>query len=199
MGSDRFYGAAAAVWLLVSILGIGMQMDRDVKAQHAAEVRDRAKQELVDRLFDRVDSLNMVLEEVSYWSDKYGISEALAKDILEAADEVGVDRELAFGLVYVESRFYPRATSHVGARGLTQVMPATWRLSDPGASIEDMYDTERNLRMGFRYLRAMLYRYNDTRLALLAYNRGPGRVNQLLRQGVDPSNGYATAVLRMAD
>jgi hypothetical protein len=33
-------------------------------------------------------------------------------------------------------------------------------------------------------------------LALLAYNRGPGRVEQILAEGGDPGNGYSSAVLR---
>ena len=60
----------------------------------------------------------------------------------------------------------------------------------------DLFDPEINLHLGFRYFNYLLDEYNgDTRLALLAYNRGPGRVGGLLRSGIDPANGYAKAVL----
>ena len=32
--------------------------------------------------------------------------------------------------------------------------------------------------------------------ALLAYNRGPSKVQELVTAGVDPSNGYAQSVMR---
>jgi soluble lytic murein transglycosylase-like protein len=52
-----------------------------------------------------------------------------------------------------------------------------------------------NLRLGFRYLRMMLEQYDgDLHLALLAYNRGPGRVDGILRAGGDPNNGYSSNV-----
>lgn len=41
----------------------------------------------------------------------------------------------------------------------------------------------------------MLERYGDVKLALLAYNRGPTRVQQLVGQGRDPENGYATQLM----
>ena len=104
--------------------------------------------------------------------------------------------EIAYGLVKVESRFKHRAVSHVGARGLTQVMPATARWLEPGITNEDLFDRHTNLRLGFGYLRDLIEKYDgNIRLALLAYNRGPGTVDRVLRQGGDPNNGYADMVL----
>ena len=37
---------------------------------------------------------------------------------------------------------------------------------------------------------------HDYELALLAYNRGPGKVAEILAQGGDPKNGYSEAVLK---
>ena len=128
--------------------------------------------------------------------EKYDISEDLAKDIYEIAQQEGIEPKLAFGLVKTESAFKNRAISHVGARGLTQVMPRTAKWMVPGTKAEDLYDQKTNLKLGFKYLNQMIDKYNgDVRLALLAYNRGPGTVDKVLKRGGDPNNGYADKVL----
>ena len=63
-------------------------------------------------------------------------------------------------------------------------------------SPERIMHPERNLRVGFRYLRGLIRKYRgDLRLALLAYNRGDGAVDRDLRRGRDPENGYTRRVL----
>ena len=75
-------------------------------------------------------------------------------------------------------------------------MPETARLLRPGIRDHEMYERETNLRLGFRFLRFLINKYDgDVRLALLAYNRGPTTVDGLLARGVDPSNGYVQRVL----
>jgi soluble lytic murein transglycosylase-like protein len=75
-------------------------------------------------------------------------------------------------------------------------MPNTARFFDPDLANEDLFDAEINLRIGFRYLRGLMDRYEgDLSLALLAYNRGPTRLQTLIDGGLDPRNGYASSVL----
>ncbi|MEX1181929.1 MAG: lytic transglycosylase domain-containing protein [Gemmatimonadota bacterium] len=129
--------------------------------------------------------------------DKYAIDPDLAEDIYDIAREENIEPRLAFGLVRTESTFDERAVSHVGARGLTQVMPRTAAWLVPGTKTADLYDRQTNLRLGFRYLDQMIDKYKgNVRLALLAYNRGPGTVDKVLKRGGDPDNGYADKVLR---
>ena len=129
-------------------------------------------------------------------SSRYGISAELAITIEEIALAENVDPKIAFELVRVESQFNPRAVSPVGAVGFTQLMPATARLLSPGITRAQMFDRETNLRLGFRFFRSLLdYYKGDVRLALLAYNRGPTRVDRIRASGGDPSNGYARRVL----
>jgi soluble lytic murein transglycosylase-like protein len=128
---------------------------------------------------------------------EYGVSLQLASDIERAAVAEGIDPELAFRLVRVESEFKERAMSPVGALGLTQLMPATAEELQPGITKEEMFDRNTNLRLGFRYLRWLLKVYDgDVTEALHAYNRGPGTVARLRQRGQDPANGYADRVLR---
>jgi soluble lytic murein transglycosylase-like protein len=126
----------------------------------------------------------------------YDIPLELAARIHHAARGAGIDPVLAFGLVDTESSFRRTAVSWAGAVGYTQLMPATARWMEPGLRRVDLFETETNLEIGFEYLRYLLEYYEgDVRLALTAYNRGPGTVDQLLEQGRDPENGYADKVL----
>lgn len=127
---------------------------------------------------------------------QYGIATELAQDIYDIAREENVDPEVALGLVRTESTFDERAVSHVGARGLTQVMPRTARGIIPGTRTDQLFDRKTNLRLGFRYLDQLVQKYRgDVELALTAYNRGPGTVDKVLKRGGNPDNGYAGKVL----
>jgi len=127
---------------------------------------------------------------------RYGIGWELAAAIERAALAEGIDPDLAFRLVRVESRFTERAVSSAGALGLTQLMPATAAELQPGISREQIFDRDTNLRLGFRYLRWLIRVYDgDLVEALHAYNRGPGTVARVRASGGDPANGYADLVL----
>lgn len=130
-----------------------------------------------------------------YRLEGYRVSPELAESITEAAVEHGIDLDIAFGLVRAESSFRNAATSPVGAVGLTQLMPSTARWVQPGVSRSALRDPETNLKIGFKYLRYLLEKYDGNEdLALLAYNRGPGTVDRELKRGRDPNNGYASFV-----
>jgi len=135
------------------------------------------------------------------YSTHYDIAADLSAAIYDIALAEGVDPALAFRLVKTESNFHAKAKSKVGAIGFTQVLPSTARLYEPGLTTQQLYDRNTNLRLGFRYLRDLLERYEGTpeaklRLALLAYNRGPSKVQELLDAGRDPQNGYATHIMK---
>lgn len=136
------------------------------------------------------------LRQIIEQSTNHHIPADLAADIYEHALAQGIDPVLAFRLVEVESGFRTRAVSPKGAVGLTQVLPATAYELDPSARYTDLFDRDTNLRLGFRYLRLMLEKYDgDLRLALLAYNRGPGTVDSIQDGGGDPSNGFARRIM----
>jgi|APHig6443717497_1056834.scaffolds.fasta_scaffold118659_2 soluble lytic murein transglycosylase-like protein len=83
-----------------------------------------------------------------------------------------VDPELVRAMVEVESGFEIEAVSPKGAQGLMQIMPGTGK--DLG--LTEPFEAGPNIEAGVRYMRAMLDRYGDAKLALAAYNAGPGRV-----------------------
>jgi soluble lytic murein transglycosylase-like protein len=134
-------------------------------------------------------------EAILHYSAHYQVPADLVELIYDAALREGIDPELAFRLVNLESDFKVRAHSHANALGLAQVQPATARFYEPTITPEQLFDPTTNLRIGFRYLRHLIETYGDVKLALLAYNRGPGRVKELLDAGRDPRNGYASRIM----
>lgn len=136
------------------------------------------------------------LQEIVDFSRRYRIPADLAGMINDIALAEGVAPELAFRLVQMESGFNRRAVSPVGAVGYTQLMPATAFELDASLEYRDLFDSETNLRLGFRYLRWLIDRYEgNLRVALLAYNRGLGTVDNIRQAGGDPANGYARSIM----
>jgi len=102
-------------------------------------------------------------------------------EITAAAKKHGLDPALLAGLVKQESGFNPSAGSPAGARGLTQLMPAT----AAGLGVTDVLDPLQNLDGGAKYLRQQLDAFGgDVTRALAAYNAGPGAVQR--HGGVPP-------------
>jgi soluble lytic murein transglycosylase-like protein len=130
-------------------------------------------------------------------SAKYQIPADLAGAIYDIALSEGIDPALGFQLVKIESDFKANARSSMGAIGYTQLQVATAKFYETGVTERALYGRDLNLRIGFRFLNDLLVKFDhDTHLALLAYNRGPAKVAQILAQGGDPTNGYSDAVLR---
>ena len=96
-----------------------------------------------------------------------------------------LDPALLAAVVYRESKFDPDARSSSGAIGLMQLLPETAEgiaLNTGGNEfvVEDLYDPEINVRYGSFYLRRLMRKYEDDRLALAAYNAGQRNVDEWL-------------------
>ncbi|MFN3559239.1 MAG: lytic transglycosylase domain-containing protein [Brevundimonas sp.] len=112
--------------------------------------------------------------------------------IARAAERHGLDLKLLHALVLVESAYRADAVSPAGAVGLTQLMPGT--AADLG--VRDRFDVEENLAGGADYLARQLLRFGDLRLALAAYNAGPGRVARLGRvPDIEETRTYVAQVV----
>lgn len=97
----------------------------------------------------------------------------------EAARRHGVPEDLFLRLIQQESGWNPTAKSHKGALGLAQLMPSTARRLRVDPS-----DPHENLDGGARYLSQQYRTFGSWRLALAAYNAGPGAVKR--HKGVPP-------------
>ena len=99
--------------------------------------------------------------------------EALETLVRETATRLGVDPDLADALVRQESGYRVDAVSPAGARGLTQLMPAT----AAALGVMDPFDPVQNVEGGLRYLADKLLAYRgDVDRALVAFNGGHGAV-----------------------
>jgi soluble lytic murein transglycosylase-like protein len=136
-------------------------------------------------------------KKVEALASRYGVSRTLARKIVDVALAEGIDPELGFRMIRVESGFKTTARGAMGAAGLLQIMPSTARTLDRSVDTrQELLDPGTNLRLGFHYLRQMIERYDgDVRLGVLAYNRGEIAVDRALKRGRDPENGYSHKVL----
>ena len=98
----------------------------------------------------------------------------------EASEAYSVDERLLKSIAKAESSFQSDATSHSGAMGIMQLMPAT--ASSLGVS--NAYDARENILGGAKYISQLLQQYQgDTSLALAAYNSAIYRDPELCIQG----------------
>jgi soluble lytic murein transglycosylase-like protein len=150
----------------------------------------RGELDLLQSQFDRANH-------IIAFSGRYGISADLSSLVFDASISEGIDPELAFRVVRLESQFNEHALSSSGAVGLLQVMPSTARQFDRALTKDGLYARATNLHIGLKYLRRLLALYHgNVHLAVLAYNRGEDAVSRDVRNGVNPTNGYDTSVLR---
>lgn len=108
-----------------------------------------------------------------------------------AARKYGVPEDLFKRLIQQESNWNPKARSHKGAYGLAQLMPGTARYLGVNPR-----DPKQNLEGGAKYLAEQYRKFKSWRLALAAYNAGPGAVQKY--NGVPPyreTKNYVKVIL----
>lgn len=138
-------------------------------------------------MFQLVDRIKKAIQaEIRRWKVDY------TANIVDTANQYGVDPNLALAVAQQESGMNPNARSGAGAIGLFQLMPGT--AADMGVNPNDPVQ---NIEGGVKYLAQMLARFNgDTSLALAAYNAGPGNVDKY--GGVPPfqeTQNYVSSIL----
>ena len=109
----------------------------------------------------------------------------------------GVDPSLARATAWMESGFQEDVVSNVGAVGVMQLLPETWRWVDQillGTVTPRTYDG--NVRAGVRYLRWLLDEFGgDRRLALAGYYQGARAVRE--RGIFEDTKRYVTIILEL--
>ena len=126
-----------------------------------------------------------------YFRSKYPLE--YKEEIVKYSKEYGLDPALVASVICRESRFKLKAKSAAGARGLMQVMPETgkWIAGEIGVSFsEDMlFDADSNIRFGCWYLKYCQKRFPGKNETLAAYNAGPNKVSEWLKDKNYSSDG----------
>lgn len=142
------------------------------------------------------ESFGQVLKNTAAVRTSGGISTPMDEIFEAASKETGVDIRLLKAVGKAESNFRASATSHCGAMGVMQLMPATAK----SLGVTNAYDARQNIMAGSRYLAKLLDKYDgDTSLALAAYNAGSGNVAKY--GGIPPfkeTQNYVKRVLEYA-
>ncbi|MFC1697218.1 lytic transglycosylase domain-containing protein [Nanoarchaeota archaeon] len=113
---------------------------------------------LSDKDINRINAVNIYDDKINYYSDKHDIDKFLLK-----------------GLVAQESGGDPNAESGKGAKGLTQIIDSTAK-ENCGLVGKSIFDVDKNLDCGSKYLKIQFDKFNDVDLSLAAYNAGPNAV-----------------------
>tara|TARA_R110002020_G_scaffold435300_1_gene645465 strand:+ start:6458 stop:7225 length:768 start_codon:yes stop_codon:yes gene_type:complete len=115
---------------------------------------------------------------------RHEVRDPIAAHIAEAAQRFGIPEHWIVAVMRAESAGSARAVSSAGARGLMQVMPATWdELRVQHRLGSDPFDPRDNILAGAAYLREMYDRYGTIPAMLAAYNAGPDRYDDYLATG----------------
>ncbi|MEI9973092.1 MAG: lytic transglycosylase domain-containing protein [Ignavibacteriota bacterium] len=103
------------------------------------------------------------------------IADEIVSPLIESAAKANsLQVPLVRALIEQESAYRPCAVSSRGAQGLMQIMPDT----AGDLNVKDAFDPKENIIAGTKYLKQLLDKYKgDNRLALAAYNAGPGTVD----------------------
>lgn len=107
--------------------------------------------------------------------------------IREAESAHGLPAGLLRALIRAESGMKPHRISAAGAMGYGQLMPSTARM----LGLTDPYNSKAAIMGSAKYLKQQLRHFRDLRLALAAYNAGPGAVLDRI-----PKNGQTEKYVR---
>lgn len=185
--SERLSGLIMAVMscIVITVIATGMRSIGDLEKQSA--------------LLAEVDSSALSYEEVLLYKLPDNIrsnAEIYLNSIIKISKYHRLDPLWVMSIVWTESHFKHKAKSHVGAKGLMQLMPKTrkyvynkykrkgksliteaWKVSKNKSHIID-------IEIGVIYLKNLLKRFGSRKLATIAYNMGPTWTSRKLRRNV---------------
>ena len=113
------------------------------------------------------------------------------------SEKYQVDSDIIFALIKAESNFNSSAVSGKGAKGLMQLMEETAKdvskktdlKIEPDEIGEKLLQADVNIELGTKYISILLEKYNNTAIALTAYNAGIGTVDNWIEKGVIKKDG----------
>lgn len=153
--------------------------------ERTLQPEDKDSATALNSLGDSSSLSGLLWQQLGGTSDSYNaisgeITETRPTDYEEliqtASTKYGVPVDLIKAVIDTESSFNPNVVSSAGAKGLMQLMDGTAN----GLGVSDPFDPAQSIDGGVRYLSYQLKRFDgQEKMALAAYNAGPGRVNKL--------------------
>jgi soluble lytic murein transglycosylase-like protein len=171
--------------------------DRVGPVQEAKRVETPQPKELV-KIYSIVKSNRPGIADKEAWK--------VSTAILDESARRDLDPMLVLAVIKVESGFRDQALSPMGARGMMQIMPETGKyLSEELLRVDGfktraflpdhLDDPVLNIKLGVYYLDGLKKQFRNLNLALLAYNLGPGEIQNRLDNNIHFSDEYAAVVL----
>ena len=117
--------------------------------------------------------------------------------VLIYSEKYNVDKNLILALIKAESNFDEDAISNRNAIGLMQLMEESAQdvanrnrieLDDENIK-EELRDVYKNIEIGTAYIASLLEQYENTEVALAAYNAGIGTVDNWIEKGIIKKDG----------
>ena len=177
----RRRGVAIAVGLPIACFALGFPIEA---MNNAETMKERARallfasSPMADSFFARPAAAAMTVEQTK--QEFFDCEVPYGDIIYREARRNRLSPELVAAVVRSESDFRPRLVSNKSAKGLMQIIPETGRL----LGCENPFDPGANIAAGTKYLRYLLDRFGDQRMALAAYNAGEGNIERF--GGVPP-------------
>lgn len=135
--------------------------------------------------------------QIGFTDDEVG---KLANVIYDESEKYDYDPMFVLAIILTESSFKKGQKSHVGARGLMQVVPYVGKDVAPRAGVDwqgskTLFEPEANIRLGAQHLFEQILKFGDVRKALVAYNMGETRLRSILRRNKPLPKDYINKVM----
>jgi len=156
------------------------------------------QQKRITELEEKLQILKAIEQfQIGFDEDEVG---KLTNVIYEESRRYNYDPMFVLAIILTESSFKKGQTSHMGARGLMQVVPFVGKDVAEKAGInwegsETLFEPETNIKLGTRYLFDQILKFGDVERAIVAYNVGETRLRGLIRKGHRIPDGYLQKVV----
>ncbi len=193
-----FLSKPVAFLLVVIYLVQSMLLIYLVRDKFELEKQITYQQKINDELEEKLQIYNAIKDfQIGFNEQEVG---TLANVIYEESDRYHYDPMFVLAIILTESSFKKGQKSHVGARGLMQVIPFVGKDLAERSGVEwtgseTLYDVEKNIKLGTLHLFEQILEFGDIKKALVSYNMGETRVRGMLRRNTELPDRYLNKVL----